>query len=91
MTVKDAEAFIRNALESDIRGNNNIHVHIEPNIKAFELFPCLVAAQDAYTQCPPECSKIVAAMKALREAAKERGMDLPLADAKAVVEAFIEV
>lgn len=89
INVNDAEAFIRNAMESDVRGKNNITVIIKPDTQAFELFPCLVAAQDAYRCGTNFDNPKLLAIKALREATKARNMELSIGDAQAVVEAFI--
>ena len=87
--VEDAEDFIASKFESET-GAKAI-VTIEPKLRQFELFPCLLAAQNAYSNCGKETSPTVAAIKALQEEGKERNFDLSLTDCKAVVDAFIAI
>lgn len=91
MDLDDAEDFIKDRIEASM--DCKAIVSIEPRITQFELFPCLAAAQNAYTHSVDTKvgSPGVEAIKALRTAAKERGMDLSLADCKSVVEAFIKI
>jgi len=87
--VDDAEDFIASKLESET-GAKAI-VTIEPKLRQFELFPCLLAAQNAYNNCGKETSPTVAAIKALREYGKERCFEFSLTDCKAVVDTFIAI
>lgn len=88
--LADAEQFIQTRIERDssVNGFRPI-VRIEPEIRQFELLPCLIAAKKAAVNCPLEYSEKIVAIKALRTAAQARGFQLGLADCKAIVEQFI--
>lgn len=89
MDIGDAQDFIKQRIESAME--TNAIVTIEPKISPFALFPCLLMARNVYIGSKETKigSPAVNAIIALRNAAKERGMDLTLADAKAVVDGFI--
>lgn len=86
INISDAENYIAKQLRSDT--DQLVIVGIEANVRQLELFPCLLAAQNAYVTVTGSSNKI-AAIKALREACQARGFDIGLCDAKSVVEAFI--
>ena len=85
--IADATDFIASKLESET--SCKAIVSIEPKLKQFELFPCLLAAQSAFNTCSKETSPTVAAIKVFKEEAQKRGFDLSLSDCKAVVDGFI--